>query len=182
MRIEDKEILLSKGRQCILRSAHPKDAEDLIQYFKITSAQTQYLMREPEEFSLTLESEKKFIQSREESKRELLLVARVDGIHAGNCSLTALGNYKRYSHRCNVSIALYKKFCGMGLGKTMLNTVLDTAVICGYEQAELEVVITNIVAIQLYKSLGFEIYGEQPHSMKYKDGSYANEYLMVKRL
>lgn len=64
----------------------------------------------------------------------------------------------------------------------MLAAVLDMAKECGYEQAELEVVTTNTVAIHLYQSLGFEIYGEQLHSMKYKDGSYADEYMMMKKL
>ncbi|MCR1842619.1 GNAT family N-acetyltransferase [Murimonas intestini] len=182
MLLKEKEIILSDGRHCILRSACTEDAEDLVQYLKITSAETPYLMREPEEITLTSAQEKDFLQTMEEAKRELLLIARVDGKHAGNCSLSSCGSYKRYAHRCNIAIALYQEYCGMGLGKAMLNTVLETAAGCGYEQAELEVVTANTAAVRLYKSLGFEIYGEQPHSMKYKDGSYANEYLMVKNL
>ena len=56
------------------------------------------------------------------------------------------------------------------------------AAIAGYEQAELEVVASNENAIALYKMLGFSIYGERKHSMKYRDGSYADEYLMMKTL
>ena len=182
MQLKEKEILLPDGRNCVIRSARAEDAEDLIKYVKITSAETPFLMREPEEFTLTLDQEKEFVLSREASERELLMIARVDGEHAGNCSLSSLGNYKRYEHRCSVAIALYQKFTGLGLGKTMLATILEIAAACGYEQAELEVVTTNSSAVHLYKSLGFEIYGEQPRSMKYKDGSYADEYLMVKSL
>lgn len=52
----------------------------------------------------------------------------------------------------------------------------------GYEQVELEVVADNERAIHLYKSLGFEICGMCPNQMKYKDGTYANGYWMVRKL
>jgi len=94
----------------------------------------------------------------------------------------SLGNYERYAHRCSVAIALYQKYCGLGIGREMLKTVLTVAKQCGYEQAELEVVSTNTPAIRLYESLGFEIWGTQPHSVRYRDGSYADDHFMVKRL
>lgn len=144
--------------------------------------ETPYLIRDPEEISLPTEQEKEFIKRRMEADRELLLITRVDGKHVGNCPQSRLGNYNRYSHRCSITVALYQKYCGMGIGKTMLEMVLETARQCEYEQAELKVVKTNTTAFKLYESLGFEIYGEQPHSMKYKDGTYADEFLMVNRL
>ena len=50
------------------------------------------------------------------------------------------------------------------------------------EQAELEVVSANAAAIRLYQKLGFEITGTLPWAFKYKDGSYADFLLMVKKL
>ena len=55
-----------------------------------------------------------------------------------------------------VAIALYQKYCGRGIGKIMLKTILDMARNLGYEQAELEVAAGNERAISLYKNLGFE--------------------------
>ena len=52
----------------------------------------------------------------------------------------------------------------------------------GFEQAELEVVADNERAIGLYRDMGFEIYGTFSNNMKYKDGSYADSYWMMKRL
>lgn len=63
----------------------------------------------------------------------------------------SLGNYERYAHRCSVAIALYQKYCGLGIGREMLKTVLTVAKQCGYEQAELEVVSTNTPAIRLIR-------------------------------
>lgn len=182
MFFEAKQIETNDGRKAILRSASASDAAALLRYLKKTAAETRFLMREPEEITLTLEQEGAFLREKEIEERELMLIAEVEGVHVGNCSVSSFGNYLRYQHRCSVAIALYQKYCGLGIGKQMMSAALDAAKKCGYEQAELEVVTTNEQAIHLYQSLGFEIYGEQKHSMKYKDGSYADEYLMMKKL
>ena len=182
MKIEPIAIKDKSGRTVILRSAEPEDSLDLIQYLKVTSRETPYLIREPEEITITLESERTFIQDKIDSDRELMLVAFVDGKHAGNCSLMSLAAYKRYRHRCEVAVALYKEYWGCGIGKAMLEKVLDIAVKVGYEQAELEVVADNQKAIALYESLGFVKYGTFPDNMKYADGTYRDAYWMMKKL
>ncbi|MBE5960322.1 MAG: GNAT family N-acetyltransferase [Lachnospiraceae bacterium] len=182
MVLEEKKVTLKDGRSAVLRNIRMEDAADLITYLKVTAAETPFLIREPEEIRITPEREQAFIQSKIDAKRELGLIARVDGRHAGNCSLMSLGPFGRYAHRCSIAIALYQEFCGLGLGEAMLQTILDVAKECGYEQAELEVVSNNERAKHLYEKLGFKVYGERPHSMKYKDGTYAGEYLMVKEL
>lgn len=158
------------------------DADDLIQYLKTTTAETPYLIREPEEVTLTAEQEANFIQMKMDDPRELMLVAIVDGKHVGNCSLMSCGNYRRYQHRCEVAIALYQEYCGSGIGGMMLKTVLDVAKDCGYEQAELEVIDGNEPAIGLYHKLGFEEYGRFPNNMKYADGTYVDSHWMMKVL
>ncbi|SFQ29686.1 L-amino acid N-acyltransferase YncA, partial [Butyrivibrio proteoclasticus] len=164
------------GRTVILRNARPEDSAALIEYLRTTSAETPYLIREPEEITITEEQENKFIQAKIDAERELMLVAFIDGKHIGNCSLMSIAPYKRYSHRCDVEIALYKEFCGCGIGKAMLQTVLDVAKNIGYEQAELEVMAENKDAIAMYEKLGFEKFGTFPDNMKYADRSYMDAY------
>ena len=182
MQRDRKELLLRDGRKAVIRSAQPEDAQTLIRYLKKTAGETPYLVREPEEITLTLEQEREWIQRQTDAQKELMLVAELEGRHAGNCSLTTAGNRMRYAHRCYVAIALYQEFCGLGLGQGMLEEILSIAKEYGYEQAELEVVTTNVPAVSLYKKLGFCICGTLPHNMKYKDGSYADIYVMVKKL
>ena len=170
------------GRTVILRNARPEDSAALIEYLKTTSAETPYLIREPEEITITEEQENQFIQAKIDAERELMLVAFIDGKHIGNCSLMSIAPYKRYCHRCDVAIALYKEYCGCGIGKAMLNTVLDVAKNIGYEQAELEVMAENKDAIAMYEKLGFEKFGTFPDNMKYADGSYMDAYWMMKKL
>ena len=144
MKFEAIEIKDKLGRTIVLRSAEIADAEALIEYLKITTGETPYLIREPEEVTITLEQEKRFIESKIDAERELMLVATIDGKHIGNCSLMSLAPYKRYAHRCEVAIALYQEYCGSGIGKAMMQTVLDVAKGLGYEQAELEVISDNV--------------------------------------
>ena len=40
------------GREVILRNAEIEDAENLVSYLKITTAETPYLIREPEEVTI----------------------------------------------------------------------------------------------------------------------------------
>ena len=171
-----------KDRDIILRSAEENDAEDLINYLKITASETPFLIREPDEITLSIKQEQEFINAKKNSEKELLLIAEIEGRHIGNCSLMNLGGYKRYNHRCDIAIALYKEYCDLGIGKAMLKIVLDIAKKAGYEQAELEVIADNKPAIALYEKLGFKIYGTFPHNIKYKDGSYADAYWIMKKL
>ena len=182
MIIEPTTIKDKLGREVLLRTAKTEDASDLIKYLKTTSGETPFLIREPDEITITLEKEESFIQDKIDSERELMLLAYVDGKHVGNCSLMSLATYKRYQHRCEVAIALYKEYWGHGIGKAMLETVLNVATSLGYEQAELEVVAENESAISLYEKLGFKKYGTFPDNMKYPDGSYRDAYWMMKKL
>lgn len=170
------------GRTVVLRSAEVSDGPDLIRYLKITAGETPFLLHEPDEISVTEAQEEKFLRDVESSPRELMLLAFVDGVHAGNCSATAVADSRRHSHRCSIGIALYQAFCGAGIGRRMLETVLTAARGLGYEQAELEVFAQNAGAIALYKSLGFEIFGTFPRNAKYDDGRYDDAYWMMKRL
>lgn len=182
MIFEPKEIKDRNGRTVILRNAETGDADALIEYLKVTSGETPFLIREPDEIALSSEQETAFINARIEDPGELMLIATLDGRHIGNCSLMSIASYRRYSHRCEVAIALYQEYCSCGIGKIMLQTVLDVAKNVGYEQAELEVMSDNHKAISLYEKLGFKKYGYFPDNMKYSDGTYADADWMMKKL
>ena len=182
MHYPERKIDLKDGREATLRSAREEDAAQLLQYLKATAGETAFLTREPEEVNMTLEKEKAFIKKVDEGERELMLLAFVDGRHAGNCSLTPAGSFLRFRHRCVVAIALYQEFWGLGLGRQMLETILKEAAGWGYEQAELEVANGNDRAIALYESLGFRRFGTLPRNMKYADGSYRDVHWMMLEL
>ena len=170
------------GKEIELRNAELKDAEALLNYLKVTNTESKYLICEPDEITMSLDDEKAFITRKTESENELLLLAFEDGKHIGNCSLMSVGTSTRYKHRCTIASALYKAYCGRGIGRLMLETVLSEAKKLGYGQAELEVVTENLGAIALYESVGFVKCGVLPNSMKYRDGTTVDSYWMVKIL
>ena len=123
MKFAPIEIKDKIGRTVVLRSAEVSDGDAMLDYLKITASETRYLSREPEEITLTSEQQASFIQSRINSENELMLIALINGKHIGNCALAKLGGVQRYAHRCSVSIALYKEYCGFGIGEAMMKSV-----------------------------------------------------------
>ena len=182
MDYQEKTVPLKNGKTSLIRRAEEADAEMMIEYLKTVWGETRYLMREPEDITLTVEKERDILREKESSDTELMLVAEVDGKHAGVANFNPVGVRNRASHRCNVGVTLYKAFWSMGIGTALLSEILHYAKIAGYEQAELEVVSANAPAVALYKKLGFETTGTIPRALKYRDGSYADFLFMVKDL
>ena len=182
MRITPIEKEDKTGRIITLRNAEISDAENLITYMKITSFETPFLLREPDEFHLTSEPEECFIPNTIDNPRELMLLATADGSHTGNCSLSGAGPFKRYQHRGQIANGLYQKYRGCGIGQMKLSTILSGARELGYEQVELEVAANNTSAVALYKKLGCQTYGTFPDNIKYADGSYTEMLWMMKKL
>lgn len=180
MIVKERRLQLG-GHELLLRNAREEDAQRLIDYLKTTSGETRFLIREPDEVTMTQEDERRFIRRQNESASDVMLLAFYDGEFAGNASLMGMGP-SRYRHRAGVAIALYQAYTGLGIGRAMIEALLAIAKECGIEQVELEVVADNERAIALYKKLGFEVYGTMPRNMKYRDGTYADVYWMMKRL
>ena len=132
MVFQSTEIRDKRGQIVILRNAEESDAEDLIQYLRVVSAETPFLVREPEEITLTVEQEREFLRGKKESERELMLIAIANGKHIGNCSVMQLGTNRRYAHRCQIGIALYQEFCSRGIvlekGKKLFDGPIDEAI------------------------------------------------------
>lgn len=174
-------ILTVRDGELVLRNPREEDAQMLLDYLKTTCGETRYLVKEPEEINMTIEEEEAFIRRQNDSENSVMLLGFLNGRYVGNCSLMGNGPL-RYRHRVSMGIALYQEFTGLGIGRAMIGALLKIAGEKGFEQVELEVVKGNERAIRLYRDMGFEICGTFPNNMKYKDGSYADAYWMVKRL
>ena len=182
MLVEPKTIRLKDGRTALLRCPETEDAAALIDYLKTVCGETPFLMRDADEVNFSLEQEEAFIRTMREDPRSLMLLALVEGEHAGNGSIQPASPFRRDAHRCTLGIALYPKYCGLGLGRLLMDAILLKAPQMGYEQVELEVCADNARAIALYESVGFQHYGRRPHGQKRPDGSYADKVLMVRPL
>ncbi|WP_027309341.1 GNAT family N-acetyltransferase [Caloramator sp. ALD01] len=96
----------------------------------------------------------------------------VVGLHI-NASLRA-------RHSASVWIMVHKDYQGMGIGKALLKEVLDLADNwLKLVRVELSVFVDNERAINLYKSLGFQIEGTKKYAA-IKNGEYADEFIMAR--
>ncbi len=177
-----RTLTLKNGQLCTLGSPRPADAEDMIEHMKTTAGETDFLMRYPDEFTMTVEEVISLINRLLAAPRELMILAEVNGELAGSCSLFANGNKSRCFHRCTFGIALCRKFWDLGIGSAMMDCLLEKAAEFGFEQAELEVRVRNERAIALYSKKGFMEIGRLPHAVRHRDGTYDDDIMMVKML
>lgn len=170
---------LKDKRKLIVRVPVVSDAQALIDYMKEVDCETRFLAREPGEFGFTVEQEEAFISSLADDSSSQLLIAEVEGQIVANCSVGIVMKNRRYLHRATLGVSVKQAYWGLGIGRTMMNECIKWCKENGVEQLELEVVTHNERALNMYKSLGFEIHGTEKHALKYGDGTYADEYFMI---
>ena len=173
-----KKVLLKDGRECVIRNAAEADAEGVLNNFILTHAQTDYLVSYPDECTLTLDGEKKYVVNREESSDELCLLAEVGGKIVGTAGIDRIGPYEKVRHRAGFGISIDKRYWGLGIGKALTIACLECARKAGYLQVELEVVADNTVAYSLYTSVGFIEYGRNPKAFRSRSFGWQETILM----
>jgi len=182
MRFEERKITLRDGRECILKPNSSEYAKQMIEYLKVTSGETDFLLRYPDEVKYTLESEKDLLDGFLENPGVIMMVAVVEGKVAGNMSIAGIGPQRKIGHRCSLAIALYKEFWGLGIGSAMIGYGSDLARKAGWTQIDLEVVSGNDRALEAYKKCGFTESGVRHNALRFDDGTYRDEILMYKEL
>ncbi len=182
MKFESRTVQLKDGRTCVLTPTSPEYSEAMIEYMKKTAGETEFLLRYPDEVSYTLEQEREILSSILENPGHAMMVALVDGKVAGNASISGIGSKRKILHRCSLAIALYREYWGLGIGTAMIGYLTELARKIGYRQIDLEVVAENEQAIALYRKCGFTESGRRVRALKFDDGTWHDEILMVKIL
>ena len=175
-------LTLRDGRQCTIRSVEPEDAPLMLQYMKIMLGETPFMLRTPEEFDYTAEEEAAILTRKRDDPRSLMLVAEMDGRIIASADVSSRGPKSRLLHRSELGISILKDYWHLGLGSALMERLIAFAQRSGYEQIELTVESKNRRAVNLYMKYGFTVFGTRPHGMKYPDGSYDNDYLMIRML
>lgn len=182
MRIEAKEIRLQDGRSCILRSPEPQEAEAMLDYLREISGETHFMVRYPDEVSMSLEEEKEYLNRQLTSENSFMLLARVDGCLAGNVAVNGMGVNRKMNHRASLGIAVRKAYWGLGIGSVLMEAAICQAGMLGYEQLELGVFSDNDRASRLYHKFGFEEWGVTKRAFRLDDGTYRDEIIMGRLL
>ncbi len=170
-------FITKDGRKCIIRQATEDDAEQLLSFIKSVVEEEIYL--EIDSVPRTIEEEKKFIRESISENRQFL-VAVVDEKIIGDASAW-VGRLKKNKHTALMGIAIQKEYRGLGIGKLLMEQLIDWLKSKAVEKIWLTVFSTNKRAIALYEKIGFEIEGIQKNHIKIRD-EYIDRIFMAKWL
>lgn len=176
------EYLLKNGKKVLIRKPTVEDAEAIINVMTIADTETLFLARNPGEFCTPAEREKQIIENILADDAVEWFVAEYDHKVIGQCSVGLVRRNERYRHRAGVAFVILKNYWNLGIGGRMMEECIKWCKEHGVTQIELDVVKNNDRAVKMYQNFGFEIIGTKENALRYLDGTYADEYLMVKKL
>ena len=168
----------------IIREARPEDAEQLIVHITaIANDPTSEILLWPGEFRLTLDEERKWIESNLKADHSTVLVAEVaDAGQAGTKIVGVLscagGEHLGNHHTTTLGITIHKNWRNQGIGRKLMEQVIAWAKSTGViKRIQLGVTSSNSPAIHLYEELGFEKEGLRRRGM-FKNGQFYDTWLM----
>lgn len=159
----------------IIRPIQIKDAEFINEMRRMNGVRENTMGIISERMSKTEE----FIKNL--SPNSHLLVAEVDENNTkkvvGIIGLT-VSHSPRARHSGSIGILVHKDYQGMGIGRALFNEIIDLADNwLMLVRLELGVFTDNQRALNLYKSLGFNIEGTKKYAV-IRNGKYVDEYIM----
>ncbi len=166
-----------KSKEIKITNARPEDAEELIDYMQQVFGETEFLLREPEEFEMTVEEEKEFLKNMNQSEKNIFIIARVDGRIAGNLGFTG-SELNRYSHQGEFGMSVLKEYWGNGIGSLLIEPLIDWAREQDITRISLRVDENNQRGRKLYEKFGFQQEGILRNKKRLADGNYRNEIIM----
>lgn len=87
------------------------------------------------------------------------------------------------SHVCNAGYMVSPDAMGKGIGRQMAEFSLEEAKRLGFKAMQFNFVVkTNVGAVKLWQSLGFEIIGEIPEAFRHIEKGFVNAYIMYRKL
>jgi RimJ/RimL family protein N-acetyltransferase len=172
------KYLMKDGKQFIIRQPKEDDAEGIINYSKILFASTDQVLTTLEEYTITVDNEKIWIQNLNDNPNALLLIAlhnnQINGL------LFFMPNTKKKNaHTGEFGVSVHPNFQGMGIGKRLIETLLAWA----NENKQIEKIFltvfeTNKNALKLYNDLGFIEEGRHIKAIKQLNGAYVDTIQM----
>lgn len=179
MKVNPLEIVLKNNTTVSIREATAADAERLLETVKTYVKENEYLLTTYEEFDITVEKEREWIQSFIDDESSLLLVAEHKGRIIGNIDLTG-GKRNRIRHTSLIGISLLKEWQNIGLGTALFETAIHWARHNSpVELLWLLVVGANTNAMALYRKMGFIETGRQAGYFRLSETRYEDNVTMT---
>ena len=176
-----KTIVLKTKQTAVFRSPTPEDASAMLAFLKNAAAETDHLIRYPEECLTDAKAEEDFLSGICQSEASMMILCEIDGEIIGNCHLWYTPR-KKLRHRGEVAIALLKKYWGLGIGTAMFEQMITQAKTWNLDCLSLSYIERNDRARGLYEKVGFREVARIPDVYRLKDGSMRQDIWMMKKL
>ena len=159
-----------------VRRAIESDAASLLAHRQSLMDETSFMLYEPGELQKTSDQERERIVRLNARATSVVLIAVDDRSIVGN--LTAVGGeVRRLRHSATLALGVSRSHWGLGIGRQLLAEVIAWSERANLTRLELTVHTTNLRAINLYLSSGFEVEGVRRESLLL-DEAYVDEYSM----
>ena len=176
----EREIILADGRRALLRDVREEDAAALYQLEVDTTADALLQGEDPDTEPLHVDDRALWIEAVLAGAAWVAIVAEIEGEVVGVLEIRARDLPKLTAHVGRFFISLKPSARGLGLGRGLLEMMLEWArENPRIEKVSLGVLNTNERAIRLYESLGFKEEGRKWREFKLPDGTYADDVLMA---
>ena len=182
MVIQEYSRKMKDGKTYRFKSVEVNEAAMMYALRLKTAAETDFLLRYPEEYPKTYDKESESVSRAMNSNRDFLLGA-FDGENLiGSAHVFPVSEYKKFSHRCEIGVLLSKDYWSCGIGKALMTDSMELAREMGYTIMQLETFTQNERALGMYEHLGFRKVGIIPAGAVLKDGRCFDEIMMYKDL
>ena len=109
------------------------------------------------------------------------IVAEIDGVVVGWASLNRFNPRAAYDHVVDFSVYVDRAARGKGIGRRLLDRLIELARECGYHKMVLSALASNATGIALYTRAGFTRVGVY-REMGQLDGRWVDTLIMEKLL
>lgn len=163
--------------QISIEKATPLNAAELLAFLKQVGGETDNLTFDGAGVPFSVEDEAAYIASMENSRDNLMLLAKDGETIVGNASLSRMP--RRMSHRGDFSVAVAKDYWNKGIGRSLLEKVIAFAKENDFSVIDLQVRSDNQGAIHLYEKYGFRKIGSHPAFFEINGEPIAFEYMYL---
>jgi len=167
-------LYTNDGRSFFIRQATEGDAQCIINYSMVLFSSTDQVLTTLQEYTMTIENEKLWINDLNQNPYALLRIAELD-----NCIIGLLffnsGTKSKNSHTGEFGVSVHPEFQGIGIGRLLIGELLSWAKAnAQIEKVFLNVFATNGRAIKLYTDIGFIEEGRHVKAIKQPTGEYVD--------
>jgi len=172
-----KELKTKDGQNLILRRPILEDAEKMVNYLKTIGGESDNLLFGKNEFNLSIEQEREFVNNLNSNKDNTFMVIGIINHEIVSIAQINRPVKKRISHNSEIAISVKKDYWSIGVGSAVMHELIDFARNNSIRNISLGVKASNSKAIRLYEKFGFKKVGCHKNYFNV-NGTFDDEILM----